>query len=138
LRIVFTRRTRGVGAEGAHIQGMVEAFRGLGHHVVVDCLPGCDPSEDRGASRPAVGPSTSGKRRSGPIRSLIMQACRLIADRSPQFVFGAVELLYNVPLGLRLGRKLVSRPELVYDAMLSATSHRPSCAGPWAYPSPWR
>ena len=39
LKVLYTHRTQGKGAEGAHVAGMVEAFRLRGHQVVVDCLP---------------------------------------------------------------------------------------------------
>ena len=68
MRILYTHRTQGVGAEGAHIMGMVEAFREAGHEVEVDCLPGCDPSRRDGAAEagPAAGgPAAGGPRRQG-------------------------------------------------------------------------
>ncbi len=115
LHIVFTHRTQGVGAEGAHIQGMVEAFRDCGHEVTVDCLPGCDPCERNGVARPEGAPSKAGGRSKHAGRAWFEAAYRLIADRSPQFVFGGAELLYNLPLGLRLRNQLRQRPGLVYE-----------------------
>ena len=115
LRILYTHRTRGVGAEGAHIVGMVEAFRQLGHDVELDCLPGCDPFDMHGSSPGEGPPGTSRTRRHIAGDSRRKRLYRLIADRSPQAVFGVVELLYNVPLSVRLWGKLRRRPDLVYE-----------------------
>lgn len=111
MQIVLTHRTQGIGAEGVHVAGMVEAFRDLGHEVVVDCLPGCDPT------RPTIGPGP-GPVGTGLVGRRIGRTSRLyhlIARRAPQSIFGLIELLYNVPLCLRLGPKLVRRPDLVYE-----------------------
>ena len=81
LRILYTHRTRGVGAEGAHIMGMVEAFRESGHEVEVDCLPGCDPFVKNLAppgGRRALG---SARRPEGGPRP--MAGGRLPPDRGP-------------------------------------------------------
>ncbi len=115
MRIVFTHRTQGVGAEGAHILGMVEAFRNDGHEVIVDCLPGCDPcDQDRAARSREAQPTTRGEAKA-MAPGWIKAVYRLIADHSPQYVFGAAELLYNVPLSLRLWKKLRHRPGIVYE-----------------------
>jgi glycosyltransferase involved in cell wall biosynthesis len=47
--------------------------------------------------------------------SWVAGAYRLVADLSPQVVFGAAELMYNAPSALRLWRKLRRRPALVYE-----------------------
>ena len=54
MRILYTHRTQGVGAEGAHIKGMYEAFRDLGNAMEMNCLPGCNPVDRQPA--PAGGP----------------------------------------------------------------------------------
>ena len=109
LQIVYTHRTRGVGAEGAHIRGMVEAFRDLGCEVVIDGPSGCDPTGGDRTVRAGGPPATSGG------RAWIGGAYRLVADRAPQVVFGAAELMYNVPAGLRLRTRLRRRPGLAYE-----------------------
>lgn len=139
MRILYTHRTQGVGAEGVHIMGMVEAFRELGHSVEMDGLPGCDPFEKNRASArhsksaplgapgdqpvtttmpslpdpsKAGPPAKDAKADGGPLRHVY----RLISDHAPQWVFGCVELLYNAPLFLRLLRKMrATRPDLVYE-----------------------
>jgi glycosyltransferase involved in cell wall biosynthesis len=99
-----------VGAEGVHIMGMVEAFRDLGHVVDLDGLPGCDPFLKAAAPPPAAAgprPERRGWRH---------RLYRALSEHAPQSVFGLLELLYNLPLLLRLGRKLFRhKPDLVYE-----------------------
>lgn len=121
MRILYTHRTQGVGAEGAHIKGMFEAFGDLGHATAMICLPGCNPAEQRpsaGAAptaaatpaRPAA-PATQEKGKDG-----LGGVYRVIADHAPQALFEAIELAYNGPLFLRLAWAcLKARPDLVYE-----------------------
>jgi glycosyltransferase involved in cell wall biosynthesis len=94
---------------------MVEAFRDAGHEVVVDCLPGCDPCEAIGTPRPEGSMRVPGLEAKSAGHGWVKAAYRLIAEHSPQFVFGAAELLYNIPLSLRLWTKLRRRPGIVYE-----------------------
>jgi glycosyltransferase involved in cell wall biosynthesis len=105
LKVLYTHRTQGKGAEGAHVAGMVEAFRLRGHQVVVDCLPGCDPTQASAAPAPgAVG---------APARKRWLS---VLAERAPQWLFGVLEVLYNLPLAARLlPRLLRDRPDFVYE-----------------------
>jgi glycosyltransferase involved in cell wall biosynthesis len=110
MKILYTHRTQGVGAEGAHIKGIYEAFRGMGHAVSMQCLPGCDPSRipAAGADRKA----DTGKADATGLRRFY----RIIADGAPQALFELVELAYNVPLFAQLlWRCLKNRPGLVYE-----------------------
>lgn len=110
MRILYTHRTQGVGAEGAHIKGIYEAFRGLGHQISMQCLPGCDPS----ALPPASGgrPADTSKANATGLRRLY----RVIADRAPQAMFELIELAYNIPLFAQLlSRCLRSKPDLIYE-----------------------
>ena len=135
MRILYTHRTQGIGAEGVHIMGMAEAFRELGHEVEMDGLPGCDPFEKNRAPAPdgagtggrggtggsagtpgnGAGPA-SGRGGKPPAGGALKTLYRLISDHAPQWVFGCVELLYNLPLALRLWKKLrARRPDFVYE-----------------------
>jgi glycosyltransferase involved in cell wall biosynthesis len=116
MKVLYTHRTQGVGAEGAHIQGMYEAFRGLGHGTEMVCLPGCDPTELKpspsapaGAGRPAADASKA-------TATGLRRFYRLIADGAPQALFELIELAYNFPLFFRLLiRCLRARPDLIYE-----------------------
>jgi glycosyltransferase involved in cell wall biosynthesis len=110
MRILYTHRTQGVGAEGSHIMGMFEAFAELGHDIRMDCLPGCDPTRQ---SPSAPGGAAAEK---PPTPSLLKRFYWTIAERAPQMVFEAFEFAYNLPLALRFGwRCLRFRPQLVYE-----------------------
>jgi len=108
MKILYTHRTQGEGAEGAHVAGMVEAFRSLGHEVIVDCLPGSDPTTHAAAGmRPGASAATSPRSR---------RLLSALSAHAPQWLFGLMELLYNLPLALRLLPKLVAnKPDLVYE-----------------------
>ncbi|CAD5375218.1 putative Glycosyltransferase WbuB [Rubrivivax sp. A210] len=85
---------------------MVEAFRTLGHEVEVDCLAGCDPTRPP-ATEPAAGSAPAG---------LSRRLLAAVSARAPQWLFGVFEVLYNLPLALRLLPKLLlRRPDLVYE-----------------------
>jgi len=126
MKILYTHRTQGVGAEGAHIRGMYEAFRGLGHSVSMQCLPGCNPSElaaggagHRGAQL-VLGPkgealgkaADTGKADATGLRRFY----RVIADGAPQILFEALEIGYNAILFTQLlARCLKHKPDLIYE-----------------------
>ncbi len=106
MRILYTHRTQAHGAEGAHIAGMIEAFRSLDHEVVVDCLAGSDPTI-AGDAQPGIG--AAAPRRSSRLMSAI-------STHAPQWLFGLMEVAYNLPLALRLLPRLLARkPDLVYE-----------------------
>lgn len=113
MKVLYTHRTQGVGAEGAHIKGMYEAFRNLGHSVSMLCLPGCNPSEAAAAKPGAQGPArdTSKANATG-----LRRFYRVIADGAPQMLFEMIELGYNVPLFAQLlARCLKEKPDLLYE-----------------------
>jgi glycosyltransferase involved in cell wall biosynthesis len=113
MRILYTHRTQGVGAEGVHIMGMVDAFKELGYTVEMDGPPGCDPFEKNRA--PSIQEST-GKPAAKKGRSPLKLLYQFIANHAPQWVFGCIELIYNIPLIFRLGLKLLRhRPDFVYE-----------------------
>ena len=108
MKILYTHRTQGRAAEGAHVAGMVEAFRELGHEVTVDCLAGCDPT------RPA--PVASGDGVVPPKVGAVHRLMTSVSKHAPQWLFGVLEILYNLPLAVRLIPQLVrDRPDLVYE-----------------------
>jgi glycosyltransferase involved in cell wall biosynthesis len=117
MRIIYTHRTQGVGAEGAHIKGMFEAFRNLGHAISMDCLPGCNPSELKpGPTNAAASGKTVAADSSKANATGLRRFYRIIADRAPQALFEMIELSYNLPLLARLGwRCFRERPQLIYE-----------------------
>jgi glycosyltransferase involved in cell wall biosynthesis len=123
MRILYTHRTQGVGAEGAHIKGMYEAFRDLGHATSMLCLPGCNPSEPSAAQAPRrLGAPAAAKKPAN-------QLYRVIADGAPQVLFEMIELAYNAVLFARLAWACVrARPALIYERY-SLNTFAPSLIG---------
>lgn len=100
-----------MGAEGAHIQGMYEAFAELGHVTAMHCLPGCNPSEPAVANTAAAGNINV-----NPKLSLSKKIYWAVAEVAPQILFEVFELAYNAPLFAQLGwRCLRFKPDLVYE-----------------------
>ena len=91
MRILYHHRTLADGAEGIHIAAMVDAFRQLGHEVLVDgVLPGAGASAK----------TTSVER----IRSAL-----------PRVAFELASVAYNVREYLRVRRAIAGfRPDLLY------------------------
>jgi glycosyltransferase involved in cell wall biosynthesis len=93
MNILYHFRTRGAGAEGVHIAGIVRAFEKMGHRVIFSSPTGIDPRESAGSS-PFAG----------------------ISRRLPRLLFELLELLYNIPAYLR-NLRLVRRHDchLIYE-----------------------
>ncbi len=110
MRILYTHRTQGVGAEGSHIRGMYEAFKELGHETSMHCLPGCNPSE-----RTAL-ESLPAEFKKSKKAGMLKRVYWAITVVSPQILFELLELVYNVPLSIQLYRSCLKyRPDLVYE-----------------------
>src|SRR5271168_3966951 len=93
MNILYHFRTRGAGAEGVHIAGIVRAFEKMGHRVFLSSPKGIDPRASAGSS-PFAG----------------------AARRLPRALFELLELLYNIPAffrNLRLSRRHDCR--LIYE-----------------------
>jgi hypothetical protein len=112
VKILYVHRTRGIGAEGVHIEGMCEAFTELGHEVEVLGPPGCNPGA---TSSSGCRSSARGKLRtssSSGVRSIYW----FIAEHWPQIFFELLELLYNGPLLLQLLVRFARfKPDIVYE-----------------------
>ena len=92
MRILYHHRSLGDGAEGVHIDSMVEAFRALGHEVIVESL-----------ARPAGG----GRGDQGLIAA--------VRQRLPQALFEAGALAANALEYAKAYRALRARaPQLLY------------------------
>ncbi len=99
VRILYHHRTQAKGAEGAHIRGIVNAFRRAGNQVYVLSPPGVLLEVHEG-SRP------------GSYRAV----WKFVSGAAPQPVFEALELGYNLQSLPRL-RHLVTRNsiDLIYE-----------------------
>lgn len=115
MNIVYHHRTRGAGAEGVHIMGVVKAFRELGHRVSLLSLPGSDPEADKEpakVSKPAKESNNETKSSPGLIGRLME-----LTKHVPEFVFEFIELAYNLLAAIRLWRttKATKQVGLVYE-----------------------
>lgn len=107
LRILYHHRTQGRGAEGTHIAHIVHAFQRMGHDVTVLSPPGVDPLGNIGAA-----PVDKSKVKTSGVQSL----WKFISKHVPGVLFELVEIAYNVPAAIRLGRELrAGQYDLVYE-----------------------
>jgi glycosyltransferase involved in cell wall biosynthesis len=115
MKIVYHHRTRGNGAEGVHIMGIVNAFRTLKHHVTLLSLPGSDPETPQDQQKDNVDLSNqTSVKQSAVTRSIhsIMELTKYV----PEFVFELIELAYNIIAFIRVGRVLKhSKTDLLFE-----------------------
>lgn len=84
MKILYVHRTQGTGAEGVHIASIVNAFKKLGHEVIVISPPGVDPLQSAG-SNPY-----------GKSKTSIGKFLKMLSRKLPQFLFEILEVLYNI------------------------------------------
>ncbi|MCI2282230.1 glycosyltransferase [Colwellia sp. MSW7] len=106
MNILYHHRTRGKGAEGAHIKGIVTAFRKLGHQVTLSSIHNVDPT------KPVIKETTTPTENKKSIKHKILELTKYM----PEFVFEALELLYNI-IALRQVRKTLKNhtPTFIYE-----------------------
>ena len=106
MNILFHHRTRGRGAEGVHIRGVVKGLRELGHQVSILSLPGSDP-EDEELAQPKHTPSSTNKEltTNENKKSLITRLTDL-TKYCPEFVFEFIELAFNLISCLRIRKSV--------------------------------
>ncbi|MBL4607983.1 MAG: glycosyltransferase family 4 protein [Pseudomonadales bacterium] len=85
MKVIYHHRTRGEGAEGAHIRGVVHGLRELGHEVAIASFPGADP-EANNERVPVSNPASK-----SPLSRLAEWT-----RSAPQYVFEWFELIYNL------------------------------------------
>jgi len=112
MNILYSFRTRGVGAESVHISGIANALEALGHVVDFESPHGLDPRMQAG-SNPY----------SGHENASFLHA---IATRLPGPLFELAEIVYNFRVRRRVAQRLRQKPYgLVYERhafFLQATS----------------
>lgn len=108
MNILFHHRTRGQGAEGAHIRGVVKGLRQLEHRVEILSLPGAEPESKKSI---ATTKNKNIQKRKGLFGSLSD-----LTKHAPEIVFEFLELLYNIIAWFRV-RKHVKEKEitLIYE-----------------------
>ena len=100
MKISYHHRTRGKGAEGAHIMGVVDAFRELGHSVRLISLPGSDPELQSSTANV----EESEHEAISPIKKMIFRFTQL-TQYMPEFIFEFFEICYNFIAYFKLKRK---------------------------------
>lgn len=112
MKIVYHHRTRGHGAEGVHIMGIVNAFRALNHQVTLLSLPGSDPEEKDQA--PVKTDKPENQNSSAP--SNLLHKMLELTKYVPEFVFELIELAYNLVAYIRVGKKLrETKADFLYE-----------------------
>ena len=111
MKISYHHRTRGKGAEGAHIMGVVDAFRELGHSVRLISLPGSDPELQRSTANV----EESEHEAISPIKKMIFRFTQL-TQYMPEFIFEFFEICYNFIAYFKLKRNIdTERPDFIYE-----------------------
>ncbi len=109
MNILFHHRTRGKGAEGVHIRGVVKGLRQLGHKVAILSLPGAEPEAEESpaelhpqaaSSAPSPQKPAGNRPASRSLASRLTEATKYV----PEFVFELIEILFNLVSLVRIRR----------------------------------
>ncbi len=104
MNILYHQRTRGRGAEGVHIMGIVRALRKLQHTVNILSFPGSDPEHE------SV-PDRATEKKPNPVASIAK-----LTKYFPEFLFELFELAYNLLIFFRLPKAIkCHQVELIYE-----------------------
>jgi len=109
VNILFHHRTRGRGAEGVHIRGVVKGLRQLNNHVDILSLPGAEPEAEEANT-------TVETKHQAPTKKSSFSILSDLTKHVPEFVFELFELAFNLIAVLRL-RKTVKEKStnLIYE-----------------------
>ena len=109
MNILFHHRTRGRGAEGVHIRGVVKGLRQLNNNVDILSFPGAEPEAEETNESAEQVKQTATKKSSFSILSDLTK-------HVPEFVFEIFELAFNLIAVIRL-RKAVKEKNinLIYE-----------------------
>ncbi|WP_231295823.1 glycosyltransferase family 4 protein [Colwellia sp. PAMC 21821] len=109
MNILFHHRTRGRGAEGVHIRGVVKGLRQLNNNVDILSLPGAEPeAEEVSASTEQV--------QQAPTRKSSFSLLSDLTKHVPEFVFEIFELAFNLIAVIRLRRTVKEKKiTLIYE-----------------------
>lgn len=109
MNILFHHRTRGRGAEGVHIRGVVKGLRQLNHHVDILSLPGAEPEDEEVTT-------SEEKVEQAPTKKSKFSILSELTKHVPEFVFELFELAFNLIAVIRL-RKTIKEKNitLIYE-----------------------
>jgi len=109
VNILFHHRTRGRGAEGVHIRGVVKGLRQLGNKVDILSLPGAEPeTEEVKADNTKVDQA--------PAKKSSFSILSDLTKHVPEFVFELFELAFNLIAVIRLRKNVKEKNiTLIYE-----------------------
>ena len=109
MNILFHHRTRGRGAEGVHIRGVVKGLRQLNNNVDILSLPGAEPEAEEINE-------TVEQVKQAPTKKSSFSLLSDLTKHVPEFVFELFELAFNLIAVIRL-RKTVKEKNitLIYE-----------------------
>jgi len=107
MNVLYHHRTRGKGAEGAHIKGIVTAFREMGHTVKLTSIHNVDPTKPVEANK-----SQTTEEQPKSLKNKVLE----LTKHMPEFLFEFMEILYNL-IALRQVRNEVRNqlPDVIYE-----------------------
>lgn len=107
MDVLYHHRTRGKGAEGAHIKGIVMAFRAMGHKVKLTSIHNVDPTKPADAQAKQVD-----SKQAPSLKQRLLE----VTKKMPEFAFEMLELLYNI-IAVRQVRHEISlaKPDFIYE-----------------------
>lgn len=115
MNILYHHRTRGHGAEGVHIMGVVKAFRKLNHQVTLLSLPGADPEHKEDSIQASPKAASVDTKAASGLSGFIHKLLEL-TRYVPEFVFELIELAYNLIANIRVGKQLKQqKATLLYE-----------------------
>jgi len=105
MKVLYHHRTRGKGAEGAHIKGIVTAFRNMGHQVTLTSIHNVDPTKP-----PEIKEAVTEEKKGLKHKVLEM------TKHMPEFVFETLELMYNFIACRQIAREIKKEtPDVIYE-----------------------
>jgi len=108
MNVLYHHRTRGKGAEGAHIKGIVTAFRKLGHKVTLSSIYNVDPTKP--VEKESFHSNEQIEKKS--LKHKVLELTKYM----PEFVFETLELLYNVIAIRQVRNELkIEKPTFIYE-----------------------
>ncbi|WP_068544426.1 glycosyltransferase family 4 protein [Thalassotalea crassostreae] len=93
MNILYHHRTRGEGAEGVHIRGVVKGLRQLNHNVSILSFPGSDPEHTQKKTEATKSPTK---------KNSAFKWLSELTKFLPEFAFEIIEFLYNIFALLRI------------------------------------
>ena len=106
MNILFHHRTRGRGAEGVHIRGVVKGLRELEHKVFILSLPGADPEDEEPAAPIKVESKSNENVTPKKEKKGFLSKLTNLTQHVPEFIFEWIELFFNAISYFRLRREV--------------------------------